>query len=270
MNDFEREADIAARAAQVAAAIVASYAPDALQVRNKSVDDKGVGDPVTAADLAADRAIVDALQAAFPQDAIVSEERPSIGAAERVWFVDPIDGTRELIEGTGDECTMIGLAVAGVPRLGVLSQRGQVYVGITGVGAWRDWFGARAPLRVSAEPRCRTLLSSRAHRHALMPAIVRALGGEERRAGSVGTKCLLIASGVADAYVEPFGQTHPWDTCAPQAVLEAAGGRLTDLHGRALRHDDRAPHTAGLLASNGACHAFAVEALARVLAAPGA
>jgi 3'(2'), 5'-bisphosphate nucleotidase len=247
-------------AAEKAAAVVARFSPSALDVKMKSP-----GDPVTAADLAADRIITADLRSAFPDDAIVSEEQQArSGASEsRVWFVDPIDGTRELVAGTGDHCTMIGLCIDGRPRLGVIHSGGVVYVGIVGAGAWRGWGRSAVAISVSEAKVCSTVLTSRAHRHPAMGEIVKALACAERRLGSVGKKCVLLATGTADAYVEPCDHTHAWDTCAPQALLEAAGGRLTDLCGGSLVHVGREAHARGLLGTNGHCHGMVVAAVSR-------
>src|SRR5438046_65493 len=98
---FERELDVAMGAARHALERTRAIVKDELQTKMKAP-----GDPVTNADLAAERVIVAALRAAFPSDAIVSEEtEDGVGDAARVWFIDPIDGTRELVKGTDEYST---------------------------------------------------------------------------------------------------------------------------------------------------------------------
>lgn len=262
--NLDQELTIATQAARAAAVLVR----DAVAAGNR-VQMKGENDPVTDADLAANACIVAALSRAFASDAIITEETDDEQPrARRTWFVDPVDGTRELVRGIPEYCTMIGLAVDGVARLGVIETPFETYGAIVGVGAWRERGGVREPIRVSSEAGLRRLLTSRSRRHPMHAELRRALGDPEQQAvGSVGVKCVRIASAMAEAYVEPYGQTHAWDTCAPQAILEAAGGRMTDLRGGALLYVDRALNRCGVLATNGHCHAQALLELEPLLEA---
>jgi len=87
------------------------------------------------------------------------------------------------------------------------------------------------------------------------------------RRGSVGLKVSLIASRECDIYIHPSPRTKLWDTCAPQAILEEAGGKLTDLFGREIQYDRRdVQNWDGVVASNGASHAAAIKHLRPLLA----
>jgi 3'(2'), 5'-bisphosphate nucleotidase len=238
-----------------------------------TVELKGPNDPVTRADREANALICEALAAAFPGDAILAEESvpeavEEIAAAvahERVWFVDPIDGTREFADRNGEFAVMIGLAIHGRARLGVvlMPATGQAIAGYTGgdgerVAFREDASGNRGPLSVSEvrDPREATLMISRSHRPKIIDPVVAQLGITKMiPCGSVGVKVARVALGSADLYVHGGHGAKRWDSCAPEAILEAAGGRFTDIEGEPIdyRSSDLALDN-GLVASNGALH----------------
>lgn len=233
---------------------------------------KGKDDPVTEADRQGNDLIVKGLEEAFPHDLVVAEESPSpdgdgIPASRRVWYVDPLDGTKDFVARNGEFSVMIGLAVNGRAHLGVVyrPEGAVLYAGVVGDGAWMEHREKRTPLVIrekdSGSPL--TLTVSRSHRHPLVETIGRALGiGNEIPLGSVGLKIGLIASGDADVYLEPGPYTKLWDACAPEAILRAAGGTLTTILGQPLVYDvGRLANTHGLLATNGFCHARVVQAV---------
>lgn len=239
---------------------------------------KGANDPVTEADQRANDLIVQSLQEAFPHDLVVAEEspRPDVTQpATRVWYVDPLDGTKEFIAKNGEFSVMIGLAVNGRAHLGVVyrPQGDVLYAGAVGMGAWMEHEETRTPLVVhERDPgKPMTLTVSRSHRHPLLGKISQALGvGKEISLGSIGLKIGLIARGEADAYMEPGPYTKLWDTCGPEAILRAAGGQLTNILGQSLVYGlTPLNNTHGLLATNGFCHARVVQALQPVVEALG-
>jgi 3'(2'), 5'-bisphosphate nucleotidase len=243
--------------------------------RTDTIAWKGADDPVTAADRAVNQFLVAELRHAFPHDGILAEESKDDLARlhhERVWCIDPLDGTKEFIARNGEFSIMVGLAMAGEAILGVVYQPIQdlMYSGIRDVGAWMTTPAGRCPLRVSdiADPAAMRLVVSRSHRNPITDALKTALGiGQERISGSVGLKCGLIARGEADLYLHPAPGLKEWDTCAPEAILTGAGGRLTDCWGRPLRYNrpDVARH-GGLVASNGHGHDRIIAQMAPVLA----
>jgi len=260
----DREIDEALRIARLASdRVLAVYAtPFAVEL-------KGPGDPVTAADREANSIICDALAAAFPGDAVLAEESAPSSAGEvarrvanrRVWYVDPLDGTREFADRNGEFAVMIGLAVGGVATVGVLvlPVTGEALAGRVGAGAFReDAGGARRPLVVSGvrDPREATIVVSRSRRPAIVDPVVERLGiGKVVPCGSVGVKVSRIVTGAADLYVHGGGGAKRWDTCAPEAVLVAAGGRFTDLAGDAIDYASADLQVRrGIVATNGALH----------------
>jgi 3'(2'), 5'-bisphosphate nucleotidase len=224
---------------------------------------------------------VRALGESFPADGILAEESVDterrIGR-ERVWMIDPIDGTKGFIAGTGDFAVQIGLAVEGRAALGVLYAPATdvLYWAARGHGSWvlrptSEAGGEARPerLRVSDETslsRMR-LAESRSHRGPKMDAVVRALGVKaEVRSHSVGVKVGLLVERQADLYIHMSPKTKQWDTCAPEAVLSEAGGRMTDLWGGPLRYNTPdVLNRNGLVASNGAAHERVLELMRPLL-----
>ena len=264
---YARELAVAEAVALEAARLVRGY-----HGTDVAVDRKAGNEPVTEADRAANTLIVDRLRAAFPGDAILSEEIPDDGARmghARVWMVDPIDGTSDFIAGDTGFVVMIGLAVDGRPHVGAVAHplTSLVYSGVVGVGAWRiDPGGARTPLHTSslAGPPGIRLVASKTHRTPRVDAVKRALGiTDEVNVGSVGLKIGMVSEATRDLYVYTGGRTKIWDTCGPEAILHGAGGRMTDLDGQPLVYDRAELYNRrGIVASNGPLHDFVIETLA--------
>jgi 3'(2'), 5'-bisphosphate nucleotidase len=245
-------------------------------------EDKGNGlGLVTLADREVNAHIVDELARRFPADAILAEE--SDGESDRTsrarcWMVDPIDGTKEFAAGDPSWAIHIGLCRDGQPCLGVVAQPaiGRIAWGITdgpGAGAWiRDPDGVdRALPPPNAAPARRRLVSSKSHRSTRTDAVLERLAiasSDHLRTGSTGVKISMVAAGLADVYAHPTGGTMLWDTCAPQALLVAAGGRITELSGAPLTYVSASlENRRGLLASRGLDHAALVGELADLAAA---
>lgn len=239
-----------------------------------TVEMKPGDEPVTVADRRASELIVEGLVAAFPADALISEELPTAEgalAAPRVWLVDPIDGTKDFIRGGDGFAVMIGLCVAGVPTMGVVHQPtiDRTFFVTPDGGAHMLRNGELSPLVVStvAAAGDARLVASASHRSADIDRVKTELGiRDEMNVGSVGVKLCLIASGVRDLYVNPSAKTKAWDTCAPQAILAAAGGRLSDLFGRPIEYSTELAHRRGLVGSNGHVHAEVVGKLGSLFA----
>lgn len=222
-------------------------------------------EPVTIADKTASRIIVEGISEAFPADAILSEEETDNAEnrllGKRVWIIDPIDGTWGFIKKDGDFGVQIGLAENGEAILGVvfLPASNKLFFAAKGANAFLiENEQAPKPLRVSGKTNFTemNLASSRNHRSPRMHRIIEDFGfKQEIQRGSVGLKVGLIAEQICDLYIHLSPRTKFWDTCAPQIILEEAGGRMTDLFGFPLRYDlpDVQNHN-GIVASNGAAH----------------
>ncbi|MEO6777355.1 MAG: 3'(2'),5'-bisphosphate nucleotidase CysQ [Kofleriaceae bacterium] len=269
-NPFLRELDIALALAREAGVI-------AVEIRDGGalgVELKPGDEPVTRADRAASELIVAGLAAAFPDDPIISEESPvppGALAAHRHWFVDPIDGTKDFIRGSDGFSVMIGLVEAGRPVLGVVHQPTVARTFYTTAGgAMMEHEGTSTRLAVSSvrDVTAARLVASASHRSADIDRVKSTLGiSDEHNIGSVGVKLALIAMGVRDLYINPQPKTKAWDTCGPEAILVAAGGRLTDLFGAPIEYTGELHHPRGLVASNGLIHDAVIAKIAPLFAA---
>ena len=227
-----------------------------------SIEWKGKNDPVTAADRAVSRFIVDELHTRFPKDAILSEEEKDDLdrlTNSRVWVIDPMDGTKEFIARRGEFAVMIGLAVNGEATLGVVYQptADKLYFASPSEGAYLTHQGTTRRLTVSetSDLSKATMALSRSHLSGATNTIRKKLGIERTiQTGSLGIKVGLICEGQAEVYVQGRG-TSLWDTCGPEAILHAAGGRMTDSLGAALRYNlDEIRNLNGVIATNGVLH----------------
>ncbi len=224
--DLEREAAAARAAATAAGDVIARFAGGARESR-----DKGEDSPVTLADLEANRAIESILRAEFPGDAILSEETLDSAdrlLAERVWLVDPLDGTKEFIEGIPEFAVSIALTLRGEPVVGVVLQptTRDCFWGTQGGGAF---LGAQ-PLRVSRAARladCR-MLSSRTELRRGQLDETRGWFREVVPVGSVALKLALVAAGRADFWLSVAPKSE-WDVCAGDLLVREAGGRFATL-----------------------------------------
>ncbi len=261
---YERELARAVELARIAGAEVLQMQRGELTVEMKPGDE-----PVTAADRRASELIVAGLAASFPDDAIISEElTPAPGAlgAPRFWLVDPIDGTKDFIRGEDGYSVMIGLVIDGVPTVGVVYQPviDRLFYG-TPAGSFMAYQGATTPLAVSsiAAAADARLVASKSHRSTDIDRVKRELRiVDEVNIGSVGVKLCVIAAGMRDLYVNPATKTKAWDTCAPEAILVPAGGRLSDVFGHPIEYTKELGHHRGLVASNGRVHDEVVRKLA--------
>jgi 3'(2'), 5'-bisphosphate nucleotidase len=233
---------------------------------------------VTEADRCASELIVAGLRQEFPDDMVVSEEEPiglDLQVPRRVWYVDPLDGTREFSARNGEFAVMIGLAIDGRACAGVVYQptTGKLCGGIARQQAWLEKNRERMPVTVSVEmdPARLRLVVSRSHRHPLLDEMGARLGiTHELQLGSVGLKVGLLVTRQADVYIDPSSMTRSWDSCAPEAILHGAGGRLTDLAGAPLRYSPRdLRNRRGLVATNGACHQYVITAIAPIVTEAG-
>jgi 3'(2'), 5'-bisphosphate nucleotidase len=161
---------------------------------------------------------------------------------------------------------MIGLVCDGTPTLGVVYQPvlDRLFYA-TSAGAVMEYQGERRPLVVSsvAAAADARLVASKSHRSREIDRVKRELGiDNELNIGSVGVKLCLIAAGQRDLYVNPATRTKAWDTCAPEAILVTAGGRLSDLFGNPIEYTRELGHRRGLVASNGHVHDEVIGKLA--------
>jgi 3'(2'), 5'-bisphosphate nucleotidase len=267
-----RDAISAASGEDLAIAAAAALAGGRAAMRFYGRDDLAVEDPtgrgpVTAADRASQAAILEVLDRERAGERVLSEEAPPPqGPPEpRLWVVDPLDGTREFIDRIGEFSVMVGLAIDGEAHLGAVYQpaTGRLFAGAVGDGAWVTGTAGDselAPLSVGKVHEPLRFVRSRSHPDERIRRLEAALGEVEViLSGSAGSKCALVASGAADLYVHPVPYLKEWDTCAPEAMLRAAGGRVTDCEGEALRYGKVHPaQPGGIFAAHPAAWEYAL------------
>ena len=260
---LEKELETAIALARLAGvSILEFYALEIVAEEKTGADN--FTEPVTIADKTASKIIVEGLHKAFPADGILSEEEidvPERMDKTRVWIIDPIDGTWGFIKKDGDFGVQIGLTENGEVIVGVvyLPFHDILYFASKNQGAFISEKGD-APERLEVSDKTNftemNLASSRNHRSLKMHRIIEDFGfRKEIQRGSVGLKVGLIAQQIADLYIHLSPRTKYWDTCAPQNILEEAGGRMTDLFGFPLTYNltDVQNHN-GILATNGVSH----------------
>ncbi len=263
-SELDRRLQIVRDIARLAGEVVLQYYAEKVEVEWKAP-----GNPVTAADHAANALILEQLHRHFPGEAVLAEETDddmSRLGHDVVWMVDPLDGTKEFIKRNGEFSIMIGLVENGRPILGAVLQPappsgikpGGLYSGAVGLGAWLSLGGSERPIRVSAieETAQLRMIASRSHFDERVDQIRKHLGIHEiLRSGSVGLKCGAIATGACELYIHPSSKVSLWDSGAPAAILTAAGGMMTDLRGEPLDYKSvHVGHPHGLLASHGRLH----------------
>jgi 3'(2'), 5'-bisphosphate nucleotidase len=228
---------------ELAAGLALKAGAAILDVRAQGFDVRRKTDasPVTVADTAAEAIIVAGLREAVPEIPVIAEEEVAGGRitapSREYWLVDPLDGTREFAAGHDEFAVNIGLVRDGRARLGVVGvpALGELFGGIVGQGAWkRDPAGERRVRARTPPPEGLVVLASRYHaNNARLDAFL--AGRQVARVVNFGSsvKFCRLAEGAADLYAR-FGRTMEWDTAAPQALLEAAGGTVRTLDGEML------------------------------------
>lgn len=183
-----------------------------------------------AGDEAANRFLCDAIRTARPEDGLLSEEEKDDVARcdlERVWIVDPVDGTREYGEGRCDWAVHVGLAIGGVATTGAVALPGLA----GGVVLRTD---APLPLKPAADRPRFVVSRSRPAREA--KAVCAAMQGELVPMGSAGAKAMAVVRAEAEIYLHSGGQ-YEWDSCAPVAVARAHGLHCSRIDGAPLRYN---------------------------------
>jgi 3'(2'), 5'-bisphosphate nucleotidase len=229
---------------------LAIRAGEAILAVNRSamkVDGKLDGSPVTEADLAADRIIAEGLARLVPQVPSLSEERAQLATPPyhgSFFLIDPLDGTKEFVAGRGEFTVNLALVTDGTPLLGIVGAPalGLIWRGIVGRGAERLTLrDGNAPLVTPIHTRpCPprgnpwTVAVSRSHGDKRTEAFIAERSGAVRAELGSAVKFGRVAEGEVDIYPR-LSPTCEWDVAAGHAVVTAAGGKITDSKGAALR-----------------------------------
>jgi 3'-phosphoadenosine 5'-phosphosulfate (PAPS) 3'-phosphatase len=274
-SPFQKELEVAIAAALAAGSIVRDLYDRAAAASYEKVD----GSPVTDADLAADKVIRTFLSSAFPNDALLTEEGQDDTARlsnPRCWIVDPIDGTEQFIQRTGEFDILIALVEDGYPVVGVGYQPTTatlVYAG-KGGGAWVKRGDAPPERLVHADhpgqPRIATSKWFGAPGNLeILEGVAARLGVEPLPPSVTGfAPRIFLEPRSHDVMVgiraeRPHDMAHEWDFCAADIVIAEAGGKTSDLAGNRYRYNkERAVNEGGLVvAATEAVHAQVLAAL---------
>lgn len=210
----------------------------ALEIYNKpfAVETKADQSPVTQADLAVDKLLYAAISAAFPDVVIVTEEQAqthrAIAPDTTFFLVDPIDGTREFINKTGEFTINIALIEQGQPVAGIVFApvQNRFFIGDLENGAFEiDQSGSHKRLSVRSCTKERlTAIASRSHRTPETQSFLDNYAIIDCVTAGSSLKFCILAAGEADIYPR-FGPTMEWDTAAGHAILKAAGGQVLNI-----------------------------------------
>ena len=228
--------------------------------RGFAVSTKADNSPITEADLASNEIIKGVLRRTG--HLILSEEDadgPQRLSEDTVWIVDPLDGTSDFVDRTGEFTVMIALVRNGLPVLGVIGwpAEGTLFVAQKGCGAYRYSEGAWERMSVTAIAEiseCRAV-GSRHHLSPAEKAFIKSLGIDDFTSIGSSLKVAKIGSGLAEAYITTTTMMKEWDTAASYCIITEAGGRMTDMSGNDITYNNMdVRHRNGILVTNGLVH----------------
>jgi 3'(2'), 5'-bisphosphate nucleotidase len=239
--------------------------------KSLSVEEGGDG-PVSAADIAVNELLISGLKdnLSFKEWDILSEETSKEKTFQRenykkdwCWILDPLDGTKDFLQGSENYAVHIALAYKQKPKIGIvlIPEKNELWFGIIGFGAWfenrdghKNHFSFSERLDISKL----VLVSSKNHQQSILENLLSTLCfAETKKIGSVGCKVASILRGEADVYISLSGKTSPkdWDMAAPHALIEAAGGKFSHADGTNLIYQKTNYSQPGcLIASHGKSH----------------
>ena len=239
--------------------------------KSLTVEEGGDG-PVSAADMAVNELLISGLKdnLAFKEWDILSEETSKEKTFQQdnykkdwCWILDPLDGTKDFLQGSENYAVHIALAYKKKPKIGIvlIPEKNELWFGIVGIGAWfekrdgsKNHFSFSDRLDISKL----ILVSSKNHQQSKLNNLLSTLCfGETKKIGSVGCKVASILRGEADVYISLSGKTSPkdWDMAAPHALIEAAGGMFSHADGKDLVYQETNYSQSGcLIASHGKSH----------------
>tara|TARA_Y100001968_G_scaffold86837_1_gene77843 strand:- start:187 stop:1101 length:915 start_codon:yes stop_codon:yes gene_type:complete len=239
--------------------------------KSLTVEDGGDG-PVSAADMAVNKLLISGLKdnLTFKEWDILSEESSKektfqLDNCENdwCWIIDPLDGTKDFLQGSENYAVHIALAYKKKPKIGIvlIPEKNELWFGILGIGAWfenRDGSKHNFSFSNRVDVSKMVLVSSKNHQQSILKKLLSTLCfAETKKIGSVGCKVASILRGEADVYISLSGQTSPkdWDIAAPHALIEAAGGKFSHADGTNLIYKKTNYSQPGcLIASHGKSH----------------
>ncbi|MBK1986137.1 3'(2'),5'-bisphosphate nucleotidase CysQ [Sphaerospermopsis aphanizomenoides BCCUSP55] len=278
MTDLEEILKITREVGWGAAKLLRSYYQGTAPDPNLDVQYKQ-NEPVTVADVAVSKYILSNLQSAFGQEdfGYICEEtyktQQGKNPAELVWIIDPLDGTRDFIDKTGEYAIHIALVQDTRPVLAVVAipEAEKIYYATKGGGTFVETVNGCHPLKVPADKPIEdlTLVVSRSHRNDKLEYLLKNLPCQKQKAiGSVGCKVTTIVEQQADVYISLSGKSAPkdWDMAAPELILTEAGGKFTHFDGKPLEYNTGDVNQwGGLLASSSQDHEILCQKAEQIL-----
>jgi len=235
---YEPELSVALEAVRAAGSILRRHYEHGTESWEKSADN-----PVTLADLEADKAIGERLGAAFPDDAILSEEtirEDTRLEKRRVWIVDPMDGTKEFTRRIPEFAVSIALTEDGEPVVGAIHNpaAGVTVWATRGGGAFRD--DQRVSVSHCAQLEDAVVIASRTEISRDQFAPYDGWFAELRPVGSIAWKLACVACGDGDLNIS-VAPKNEWDVCAGDLLVREAGGIYVDFEGATRRYNQPDP-----------------------------
>ena len=239
--------------------------------KSLTVEEGGDG-PVSAADMAVNELLISGLKdnLSYKDWDILSEEtskektfQGSHYKKNWCWIIDPLDGTKDFLQGSENYAVHIALVHKKKPKIGIvlIPERNELWIGIVGSGAWyENRNGNKNQISFSNREKLSELIlvSSKNHQQTKLLNLISSLCfAKTKKLGSVGCKVASILRGDADVYISLSGKTSPkdWDMAAPHALIEAAGGVFSHADGTNLIYQNPTYSQSGcLIASHGKSH----------------
>ena len=252
-----------------AADILLYYSKEIKDIKQKSkiVRNKGLNDPVTLADLEVNKLIIKKIRASYPQSefGILSEENENslpnnfCSNCDWLWVLDPLDGTKDFIQGTGNYAMHLALNYKNKPYLGfvLIPSKNELWIA-NGAKVWcerKDGGNLKAKLSQKTELQEMTIITSKNHRNKCLEGLISMINFKEKIVmGSIGCKISSIVKGDADIYISLSlpGASSPkdWDFAAPEAILNAAGGAITYIDNKEIAYNQRNFEQPGIIVAS--------------------
>ena len=232
---------------------------------NFSSDTKKDDSPITEADLKSNQ-IIKKILSRTTHHLLSEEDRDNKSRLEKktVWIVDPLDGTSDFVDKTGEFTIMIGLVIDGHPVLGVINwpDGGTIFAAQEGKGAFMYCNGVWKKITVSKTgelEKCKAV-GSRHHLSEQDKVLIEKLGFSDFTSLGSSLKVGKISCGEADAYITSTDKIKEWDTCASYCIITEAGGKMTDMRGNHITYNnEHLNHKNGILVTNGIIHQRILE-----------
>ncbi len=254
-----------------AADILLYYSKEIKDIKQKSkiVRNKGLNDPVTLADLEVNELIIKKIRASYPQSEyiILSEENKKnsllnsvCSSCDWVWVIDPLDGTKDFIQGTGNYAMHLALNYKNKPYLGfvLIPSKNELWIA-NGAKVWcerKERGNLKSQLSQKRDLKDMTIITSKNHRNRSLEELIDKINFKEKIVmGSIGCKLASIVKGHGDIYISLSlpGASSPkdWDFAAPEAILNAAGGAITYIDNKEITYNQKNFEQPGIIiASN--------------------